>query len=79
MYTCIFTQPAIEPCGNSCEDPFTIDIYRQEWTLVFIIATEVYMFGALAYIILGSGKKQPWADGDDQHKRNAKHLQIYAN
>ena len=73
--TYIFTQPAIEPCGNSCEDPFTIDIYRQEWTLVFIIATEIYVFGAITYIILESGKKQPWADG--RHTKNVKHLQTY--
>ena len=59
----VHMQPQIEPCGSSCEDPYLIDVYREEWQLVFIIAAEVYSFGAIAYIILGSGKKQPWADG----------------
>lgn len=31
--------------------------------MVFIIAAEIYAFGAAVYLILGSGKKQPWADG----------------
>ena len=75
QYATIFTQPVIEPCGNSCEDPLTIDIYQQEWRLVFIIAAEVYTFGAIAYVILGSGKKQSWADG--QRTKNIKHLQTY--
>lgn len=37
-------------------------IYREEWREVFIIAAEVYFFGTLVYILLGSGIKQPWAD-----------------
>lgn len=31
--------------------------------MVFIIAAEIYVFGAVVYLLLGSGKKQPWADG----------------
>ena len=31
--------------------------------MVFIIAAEVYAFGAAVYLLLASGKKQPWADG----------------
>ena len=30
---------------------------------MFIIAAEIYVFGALVFLILGSGEKQPWADG----------------
>jgi len=41
----------------------TVDVYQQEWRLVFVIAAEVYVFGAMAYNMLGSGKKQPWAEG----------------
>jgi len=41
----------------------TVGVYQQEWRLVFIIAAEVYVFGAMVYNILGSGKKQPWAEG----------------
>jgi len=33
--------------------------YRDEWREVFIIAAEIYIFGAIVYIILASGKKQP--------------------
>ena len=29
---------------------------------MFLLCVEIYMFGALIYLILGSGKKQPWAD-----------------
>ena len=31
--------------------------------MVFIIAAEIYAFGAAVYLLLGSGRKQPWADG----------------
>ena len=31
--------------------------------MVFIIAAEVYAFGAAVFLLLASGKKQPWADG----------------
>ena len=37
--------------------------YRDEWREVFLISAEIYVFGILTYLILGSGKKQPWADG----------------
>eukprot|EP00731_Ephydatia_muelleri_P037304 Em0438g9a len=39
-----------------------IATYRSEWSEVFLLCVEIYMFGALIYLILGSGKKQPWAD-----------------
>lgn len=32
-----------------------------------MVAAEIYLFGAIAYIILGSGEKQPWANGN--HKK----------
>ena len=38
-------------------------IYKEEWREVFTIAAEVYVFGALIYLILASGEKQPWAEG----------------
>ena len=31
---------------------------------MFIIAAEVYIFGALIYIILGQGERQSWAGGE---------------
>ena len=30
---------------------------------MFFISAEIYIFGAIIYLILGSGKKQPWGDG----------------
>ena len=37
--------------------------FRDEWREVFFISAEIYIFGAIIYLILGSGNKQPWADG----------------
>ena len=42
-----------------------LNTYQEEWREVFIIAAEVYFFGTLIYILLGSGKKQPWADAPE--------------
>ncbi|XP_065897699.1 sialin-like isoform X2 [Dysidea avara] len=62
--------PNFETCDDSCNDPTSIDVYRQEWTLVFIIAAEAYVFGAIAYLLLGSGEKQWWADGVKHNKED---------
>ena len=35
----------------------------QEWQNVFIVAAEIYVFGAIIYGILARGDKQWWADG----------------
>ncbi|XP_065897720.1 sialin-like isoform X2 [Dysidea avara] len=59
----IAKEPSFKTCNDSCEDPTSIDVYQQEWTLVFIIAAEIYVFGAIAYLLLASGEKQWWADG----------------
>ena len=40
-----------------------MEVYQEEWREVFIVAAEVYLFGACIYLILGDGKKQWWADG----------------
>ena len=40
-----------------------LNTFREEWREVFILSAEIYIFGALMYIILASGVKQPWADG----------------
>ena len=45
------------------EGPDQRHIYQTEWREVFIIAAEVYIFGALVYLILAEGTKQWWADG----------------
>ena len=36
-------------------------MYREEWREVFILAAEIYIFGALIFLILGRGERQWWA------------------
>ena len=62
MYTdhCVCFQPSA-PKGSA----EYIATYRSEWSEVFLLCVEIYMFGALIYLILGSGKKQPWADDNE--------------
>ena len=40
-----------------------LETYRNEWREVFIISAELYAFGAIVYLLLGSGQKQYWSDG----------------
>ena len=40
-----------------------MNVYKNEWRNVFLISAEVYLFGAIIYLILGRGEKQWWADG----------------
>ena len=47
-----------------------MEVYREEWREVFIVAAEVYFFGALIYLILADGKKQWWADGVIEKKQH---------
>ena len=57
---CVCFQPSA-PKGSA----EYIATYRSEWSEVFLLCVEIYMFGALIYLILGSGKKQPWADDNE--------------
>lgn len=34
---------------------------RGQWQIVFFVASAIYAFGAIFYIIFGSGELQPWA------------------
>jgi len=52
-----------------------LNIYRAEWRDVFIISAEIYIFGAIIFIILGSGEKQPWADPKHSEEKKEKALQ----
>jgi len=49
-----------------------LDGYKDEWREVFIIAAELYLFGALIYLILGTGKEQSWARGPVDSKKVSK-------
>ena len=42
---------------------------RDEWQIVFYIAAAIYVFGAVFYLIFGSGELQPWA-------REEKHIEV---
>lgn len=39
---------------------------REDWQKVFFISAAVQVFGAVMYILLGSGELQPWARGQAQ-------------
>ena len=52
--------PPFQPGAPKCSSEY-ISTLRDEWREVFIIAAEIYVTGALIFIILGSGKTQPWA------------------
>ena len=41
---------------------------------MFYIAFGIYMVGALAYLILGSGELQPWAADDARQMHDVVHL-----
>lgn len=40
-----------------------ITLLRDQWESVFLLAGEIYLFGAIIYAILGDASKQSWADG----------------
>ncbi len=43
-----------------------MSVYQEEWREVFIISAEVYIFGALVYIILAKGERQWWTGGKER-------------
>lgn len=49
-----------QPSDPKCSDDYILTL-RDEWRQVFIIAAEVYITGALLYVILSAGKTQSWA------------------
>ena len=56
----------LQPVGS--EEDYQ-SMYKEEWREVFIIAAEVYLFGAVVYLILGEGKRQWWAGGSNGIER----------
>ena len=42
---------------------------------MFIISAEIYIFGAVVFLILASGEKQPWADPKHSEEKKEKLLQ----
>ena len=43
---------------------------------MFLLSAEIYIFGALVYLILGRGERQPWAGGEEKKDgKDAKKLE----
>jgi ACS family sodium-dependent inorganic phosphate cotransporter-like MFS transporter 5 len=38
-----------------------VDVLREQWREVFILAAEIYVFGAILFTVLASGEVQSWA------------------
>ena len=44
---------------------------REQWLVIFQIASGAIMFGAIAYLFLGSAEPEPWAlDKEDEKQAN---------
>ena len=52
----------LQPNGTPGSPSYT-GVFKDEWREVFIISAEVYIFGAIIFLILANGEKQWWADG----------------
>ena len=55
--------------SHTSQTPPDIDVLREQWREVFIIAAEVNVFGLIVFLVTGSAKLQSWAavhvDNDD--------------
>ena len=59
-------------CTQTHLQPLTeVSVLRDQWRVVFIIAAEMYLAGAIVYSVLASGEVQPWAieDGKNSSRR----------
>ena len=70
-----YTVPSFQPFAVK-NTPAYLDTYREEWREVFIISAELYAFGAIIYLLLGSGQKQYWADGWPPKTLNNDSIQV---
>ncbi|XP_074656227.1 sialin-like isoform X5 [Tubulanus polymorphus] len=50
------------------------DQTRGQWQIVFYIAAGIYAFGALFYVIFGSGETQYWNSDEDRERHNRSRL-----
>ncbi|XP_053379219.1 sialin-like [Mercenaria mercenaria] len=46
----------------------TVDKTREQWKTVFYITAAVYTFGAIIFIMFGSGELQPWARDEKEDR-----------
>ena len=47
--------------------------YKEEWRDVFVVGAEVMLFGGLVLLILGTSRKQPWAEGPAWYRKMPQH------
>jgi len=40
---------------------------REQWQKVFYVTAGIYVFGAVFFVIFGSGDVQPWNSADDEN------------
>ena len=50
--------------------------YEDEWRQMFVLGAEILLFAALVHLILGSGKKQPWADGPAWYREKVRRKSV---
>ena len=66
-YACTHPPP-LPPHPHTLPQPLSeVSVLRDQWRVVFIIAAELYLAGAIIYSVLASGEVQSWAteDGED--------------
>ena len=67
MHACTHPPP-LPPHSHTLPQPLSeVSVLRDQWRVVFIIAAELYLAGAIIYSVLASGEVQSWAteDGED--------------
>ena len=63
MHTHTYTHTlSLQPASPKGSSGYLLG-YRDEWREVFMVSAEIYIFGIIVYLLLGSGEKQYWADG----------------
>ena len=68
MYIYFFyPQPSSAPGSQAY-----VDTFKEEWREVFLISAEIYIFGALVFLILASGQKQWWARRSERKLHNTR-------
>ena len=67
VYAFYFMQPPFPKNSNAYYTAF-----RESWLNVFIITAELFVFGAIIFVLLASGKEQGWATTDKNAKKQAK-------
>ena len=46
----------------------------EEWRILFIVISVIYMIGALSFLVLGSGETLPWATNQSSDPKENENL-----